>query len=70
MFTFENIDTEAVRDELIVIMDDSLPARDWNSALYSILWEEFGNYFADSIDINTLEDHLNKRIKIYIEEMK
>ncbi len=70
MFTFENIDTEAAKEELKEIMDNSLPIRDWNNPLYDILWEEFGSYFAGNIDVNALEDHLNNRIRIYIEEMK
>ena len=69
MFTFENIDTEAAKEELKEIMDNSLPIRDWNNPLYDILREEFGSYFAGNIDVNALEDHLNNRIRIYIEEI-
>lgn len=69
-FTFENIDTEAVRKEIYNIMEKSYSGRDWNDPLYGIIDEELSSYFSGGCDMDALVDHLNNRIKIYLEERK
>lgn len=69
-FTFENIDTEAVRKEVYGIMENSYSGRDWNDSLYGIIDEELSSYFSGGCDMDALADHLNNRIKIYLEERK
>lgn len=69
-FTYKDIDTEAVRKEINDIMENSSPGRDWNDSLYIIIDEELDGYFSGDMDMDALEDHLNKRIKTYLEERK
>jgi len=68
MFLLKDIDTEYAKEEIDKIIEKSIPEQDWDDPFYTIIWEEFDNYFSGNIDMDTLEDHLSKRIEIYINE--
>lgn len=67
-YVYEGIDVDELRRELYEMLENSVPSPDKNNDYRNILREEFEAYFSGSNSLDTLADHLNKRLGVYFNE--
>lgn len=67
-FTYENIEPTEVKEKLNELLEKGVPFPSRNDAFYEIVAGELNDYYNGKTDTDTLVDHLNKKIGLYIKE--
>ena len=64
------LDREKEKNLFEKLLENSVPQKAFPTGLESVFEEEFGDYLDGKIDGKVLEDHMKKRVWLYLEEMK